>query len=437
MSVSATRGDERRSGPATRSSFVAEPGRDGRDARRDRRGQVEPGQPASRASTTSPRGRVTIDGVDVRDIDEAALRGAIGVALQEAVLFSGTIRDNIRYGRPDASDDEVIAAAKMAQAHDFIAGFPDGYDTIVGQRGVNLSGGQKQRVAIARALLRRAGGADPRRQHQRGRRRDRGAHPGGAGRATRMRQTRFVVAQRISTVLDADKILVLDDGGIVAAGHARRAAANPARSTARSTNSQMEMERSVHGVTTSENDSARRPPRRRRRFGRMGRGPRPDERQGRARRRTRAARSLRLWGYLRRQRLALEPDRCMVAAHDRARTAGAVPAGRGDRPLHHSPATCPAWLRICLLMLGVYARNSLLTWLQSYVMAGAAQRTVRDIRNDLFGKLQTLPLRFFDQRAHGDLMSRLTNDVENINLVLSDSVTSSSRACSAWSASRR
>ncbi|HZG69772.1 MAG TPA: ABC transporter ATP-binding protein, partial [Herpetosiphonaceae bacterium] len=98
-------------------------------------------------------GRVMIDGVDVREIDETALHHAVGVALQETVLFSGTIRDNIRYGRPDASDDEVIAAARMAQAHDFIMRFPDGYDTLVGQRGVNLSGGQKQRIAIARALL--------------------------------------------------------------------------------------------------------------------------------------------------------------------------------------------------------------------------------------------------------------------------------------------
>ena len=78
---------------------------------------------------------------------------SIGVALQEVVLFSGTIRDNIRYGRPDASEEEVIAAAKAAQAHDFILAFPEGYDTELGQRGVNLSGGQKQRIAIARALL--------------------------------------------------------------------------------------------------------------------------------------------------------------------------------------------------------------------------------------------------------------------------------------------
>ena len=98
-------------------------------------------------------GRITIDGVDVRAIDEQALHRAVGVALQETVLFTGTIRDNIRYGRPEATDDEVIAAARMAQAHDFISRFPDGYDSVVGQRGVNLSGGQKQRIAIARALL--------------------------------------------------------------------------------------------------------------------------------------------------------------------------------------------------------------------------------------------------------------------------------------------
>lgn len=162
-------------------------------------------------------GRVTIDGVDVRDFEQVALRRNIGVALQESVLFSGTLRDNIRYGRPDATDDEVIAAAKMAQAHDFISSFPEGYDAIVGQRGVNLSGGQKQRIAIARAIL---------------------THPAililddstsavdveTEGRIqealARVRQgrTSFVVAQRISTVLTADKILVLDNGRIVSEG---------------------------------------------------------------------------------------------------------------------------------------------------------------------------------------------------------------------------
>jgi ATP-binding cassette subfamily B protein len=162
-------------------------------------------------------GRVTIDGVDVRDLDERALRGRIAISLQEAVLFSGTVRDNIRYGRPDASNDEVIAATKIAQAHDFISRFPDGYDSVVGQRGVNLSGGQKQRLAIARALLTNpavlilddsTSAVDVETE----------ARIQAALAHRREDQTRLVVAQRISTVLSADRILVLDDGQIAAQG---------------------------------------------------------------------------------------------------------------------------------------------------------------------------------------------------------------------------
>jgi ATP-binding cassette subfamily B protein len=162
-------------------------------------------------------GRVTIDGVDVHAIDEAALHGSVAVALQESILFSGTIRDNIRYGRPDATGEEVLAAARMAQAHAFISRFPEGYDSIVGQRGVNLSGGQKQRIAIARALLTRpaililddsTSAVDIETE----------ARIQSALVEEHRGQTRFVVAQRISTVLTADKILVLDDGQIAAEG---------------------------------------------------------------------------------------------------------------------------------------------------------------------------------------------------------------------------
>ena len=166
-------------------------------------------------------GRVTLGGVDVRVVEEAALRGAVGVALQEAVLFSGTIRDNIRYGWPDATDEEVEAAARVAQAHDFIMRFPEGYDTVVGQRGVNLSGGQKQRIAIARALLPQpavlvlddsTSAVDVETEA-----RIQAAFAAQAATGGRP-QTRFIVAQRISSVIGADKVLVLDDGHIVAEG---------------------------------------------------------------------------------------------------------------------------------------------------------------------------------------------------------------------------
>ena len=172
-------------------------------------------------------GRITLDGVDIRDLPQTELRRHIGVALQEVVLFSGSIRDNIRYGRPDAPDEEVVAAAQAAQADEFIRSFPAGYDTQLGQRGVNLSGGQKQRIAIARALLLKptvlilddstsAVDAETESKVQ-------------AALQQIMRgRTSFVIAQRISTVLAADKILVLDGGQLVAQGsHASLMASSP------------------------------------------------------------------------------------------------------------------------------------------------------------------------------------------------------------------
>jgi ATP-binding cassette subfamily B protein len=173
------------------------------------------------------RGRVTLDGVDVRDIPLDALRASMGIALQEAVLFSGTVRDNIRYGRPDAADEEVVAAAKAAQAHDFVVAFPEGYDTMLGQRGVNLSGGQKQRIAIARALLVRpkvlilddsTSSVDVETE----------AKIEIALEGLMADCTTFVVAQRISTVLNADKIVVLERGQVAAVGtHAELMASSP------------------------------------------------------------------------------------------------------------------------------------------------------------------------------------------------------------------
>jgi ATP-binding cassette subfamily B multidrug efflux pump len=170
---------------------------------------------------------VTLDGIDVRDVDKDTLRRHIGIALQETVLFSGTIRDNIRYGRPEASDEEVVAAAMAAQAHDFIMSFPDGYDTVLGQRGVNLSGGQKQRIAIARALLLQpavlilddsTSSVDVETESK----------IQTALEEVMRDRTSFVIAQRVSTVLTADKILVLDDGQIAAQGtHAELLASSP------------------------------------------------------------------------------------------------------------------------------------------------------------------------------------------------------------------
>jgi ATP-binding cassette, subfamily B, multidrug efflux pump len=162
-------------------------------------------------------GRITIDGYDLRDVTLDSLRSQIGIVLQETTLFSGTIRENIAFGKPDATLEEIQNAAKAAAAHEFIMTFPEGYDTHVGERGQTLSGGQKQRVAIARALLLNprililddsTSSVDLNTEAQIQKALD-----------TLMKgRTSFVIAQRISTVMNADQILVLDKGQIVEQG---------------------------------------------------------------------------------------------------------------------------------------------------------------------------------------------------------------------------
>lgn len=162
-------------------------------------------------------GRVLIDGYDVREVTLESLRSQIGIVLQETVLFSGSVRDNIAYGRPEASLEEVQAAARAAQAHEFIQQLPNGYDTLVGERGVGLSGGQRQRIAIARALL-----LDPRililDDSTSSVDSETEYHIQQALNQLMRGRTSFVIAQRISTVRNADVILVMDQGRLVATG---------------------------------------------------------------------------------------------------------------------------------------------------------------------------------------------------------------------------
>jgi len=158
-----------------------------------------------------------INGIDIRDVTLESLRRQIGIVTQETFLFSASLRDNIAYGKPEATDQEVIEAAKAAHIHDFIAGLPQGYDSIIGERGVGLSGGQKQRVAIARALL-----MDARILLL-------DESTSSVDVETEMRiqeafsrlledRTAFVIAQRLSTVRNADWIIVLDKGRIAEQG---------------------------------------------------------------------------------------------------------------------------------------------------------------------------------------------------------------------------
>ena len=162
-------------------------------------------------------GEVLIDGVDVRKYDLTALRDMVGVVLQKNVLFTGTIRENIRWGKSNATDEEVIAACKCAQADDFIRSQPDGYDTFLAQGGLNLSGGQKQRLCIARAII----------KHPKILILDDSTSAVDTATEAKIREsfygdlkdtTVFIIAQRISSVQDADKILVVDDGLIKGIG---------------------------------------------------------------------------------------------------------------------------------------------------------------------------------------------------------------------------
>ncbi len=162
-------------------------------------------------------GRVLFEGVDVRELALDDLRRSLAMVAQEPVLFSGSIRDNIAYGRPGATREEIEQAARDANAHDFITGFPDGYDTLIGERGTKLSGGQKQRVALARAII-----ANPRVLilDEATSNLDAESEAAVQGALARLMEgrTTMIVAHRLSTVRDADRIVVIEGAGIVESG---------------------------------------------------------------------------------------------------------------------------------------------------------------------------------------------------------------------------
>lgn len=185
-------------------------------------------------------GQILIDGIDIRDYDVKWLRRQIGIVLQEPYLFHGTIADNIRYGHPGATDAEVIQAAKAANAHDFIVGFPDGYDTMVGERGQSLSGGERQRISIARAILHNprllildeaTSSVDTETEKQIQQALNRLV----AGRTT------FAIAHRLSTLQMADRLIVLEKGRLVEQGSHSELVNNEGGVYAKLHKTQMEM----------------------------------------------------------------------------------------------------------------------------------------------------------------------------------------------------
>jgi ABC-type multidrug transport system fused ATPase/permease subunit len=162
-------------------------------------------------------GAITIDGINVRDLRIKSLRNSIGMVLQDNILFTGSIRENLCYGRPSATDQEIIAAAKMGNAHDFIMTLPNGYDTEIGERGTKLSGGQKQRIAITRAFLR-----DPRililDEATSALDSESEKLIQSALERLMVGRTTLIIAHRLSTIRHADKIVAMRDGRIAEIG---------------------------------------------------------------------------------------------------------------------------------------------------------------------------------------------------------------------------
>ena len=347
---------------------------------------------------------------------QSDLLAEMGVVPQETVLFSGTVRDNIRYGKPEASEAEVIAAAKAAQAHDFILNLPEGYDTRVEERGVNLSGGQKQRIAIARALLLKpsililddsTSSVDVETETK----------IQNAMKSWLDDSTSFVVAQRISTVLHADKIVVVDEGKIVAQGtHNELMQSSPVYQEiyASQLGEGVKAGGGMNNIatTTSPHPTFR---------AAMGRGamrPGKIEKAGNPRRA-----ATRLAMYLSPYKTTLAVVLAFVLAYILLGLLEPYLIGRAiDKFI--STRQINGLSSLALLLLTAYLFDNGFQAISSWLMARISQDALRRLRRDLFEHLQKLSIHFFDIHTAGELMSRLTNDIDAINQAVSQNVVS-------------
>ncbi len=354
-------------------------------------------------------GQLLVDGVDVRSVDVASLRRQVAFVSDDPFLFSASVHENIAYARPDASDDEVRQAASRAGAAEFIDELPRGYDTRIGERGYTLSGGQRQRIAIARALLK-----DPRIlilddatssvDATTESRITRALNELTAGRTT------FIIAHRLSTIALADEIVVLEDGRIAAHGTPRGAA------------------RGVRPLPRDRGEGAARPG-----------VPQPQPRRalggGRAVRR----RLTSLWQLIRRQEDQrarklrglldlLRPYRTRVVlmlvvlvVGTAAGARASLPRRQGDRrrdqDAGHRRDRCDRGP-----VPGSAVINWLATWSQTYLVEWVGQRVLQDLRLQIFTHLQRLSIGFYSRNKTGVVISRLTNDVEALDQLVTDGV---------------
>jgi ATP-binding cassette subfamily B protein len=403
-------------------------------------------------------GSVTIDGADVREVDLGSLRRAVAVVSDEPFLFSATVRENIAYARPDATAQEVEDAARAAQAHEFITELPDGYDTVVGERGLTLSGGQRQRIAIARALLARprvlvlddATSSVDASTEQRIK----------AALADAMRgRTTFVIAHRMSTIALADEIVVLDEGRIVARGsHQELLEASPLyREIAeRGLPDQVlltgVMERAASaqhvngGDPGSDGDrpsieEAPASPAAQRNgdsapagggVERRERAPDPESTPARRSRlagiRARVAATGGRGRKLRSVLALLRPYRAklilMLLALAAATGAALAPPPLAELAIDQG--IIPGDLLVLDLVVVGFVVSALVYWgatyAQTYLVGWVGTRALQDLRLRIFDHLQRQSLGFFERRRTGALISRLTNDVQALDALVSDGI---------------
>ena len=354
-------------------------------------------------------GRVSIDGVDVRDVTLASLRREIGVIAQDPFLFSATVRENIAFGRPEATDEEIERAARLAQAHEFVEALPEGYDTVIGERGITLSGGQRQRVAIARALV-----VDPRililddatasvdatteakiraglREAMRGR-------------------TTIIIAHRLSTIALADEMIVLEDGRIAARG-SHDDLVDDERGLPRDLRARPARARASRRKSREARPPARRPPDARRPAAGRGLVVGADEAAA--------------------ERSTASPARTAGAPRSRSSRCSARPPSRSRRPTSSGARstrygaarrTCSCWLVVAFVAAGVL--GIVFSYAQTYFTGWTGERMLADLRNQLFRHLQRLSLGFYERNRAGVIISRLTNDVEALDQLVTDGVTS-------------
>ena len=363
-------------------------------------------------------GKVFVGGVDVGQIDEHELRDKIAIVPQKNTLFTGTILENIRWGNAEATIEEASQAAKIAQAHEFIISMPEGYETILGQGGVNLSGGQKQRLSIARALVKKpdililddcTSAVDVITE----------AKIKNGLKTYSDKLICLIIAQRISSVITADKILVLDNGFLVGSGSHADLLQN------------CEIYREIYESQ----------------FGKVGRlnagrqrntgspefyidassGPRwisrgmPVEKPKNFRYTIK-----RLWSFFGHEKLLLILIFAFVIIDSVILLTVPYLTGKAVNLMvgGKNKVNFEGLRSIIFMLLAVFLCDMLLSLANNLLMAGSSQRIVRQLRKSLFSKLQKLPISFYDTRSHGDLMSRFTNDIDNISTTLSQSTVS-------------